>query len=401
MVCKKCGQLLIDKANYCGYCGTKITDSTITKKKRVLPVSLIILVVTFLGFSFVGYKYFTTSALREYLGENNHQVTYEQEDLNDNNEDDSDEEEPVDPVIEEPPVEVPEEKEDGQTYIDFDNVYYNYNLKTENNAKEIIVADSITEKRNCENDKTLAIENQIIDNYGILAVNLCEIDASFAQELENVVGQIYNEFPSARGYLTNLTLTNTTTNNNYIAIFYGAKFFASANTQNTLPWTYKTLIGLNSYYYLNSPLLTREINLASQSGYFPKNATKTTPLAHEFGHYLSFIVTYKKYGIKSLAYIRNSDQQKLSNLFLDWRAGTTSLEIITEAYNNYLKNNAQISLLDFRSSISGYATAVDENNNYIYDETIAEAFHDYYINGSNAALASQEIVRVLKDRLSK
>ena len=41
----------------------------------------------------------------------------------------------------------------------------------------------------------------------------------------------------------------------------------------------------------------------------------------------------------------------------------------------------------------------DSNGYYIYDETIAEAFHDYYLNGTDAAPASLVIVDVLKSKL--
>ena len=54
---------------------------------------------------------------------------------------------------------------------------------------------------------------------------------------------------------------------------------------------------------------------------------------------------------------------------------------------------------DFRSSISGYAMAKDNSGNYIYDETIAEAFHDVYINGDLAKPASNYIVKVLISKL--
>ena len=42
----------------------------------------------------------------------------------------------------------------------------------------------------------------------------------------------------------------------------------------------------------------------------------------------------------------------------------------------------------------------NNNGEYIYDETIAEAFHDYYINRDNAKEVSKEIVKVLKKYLS-
>ena len=58
-----------------------------------------------------------------------------------------------------------------------------------------------------------------------------------------------------------------------------------------------------------------------------------------------------------------------------------------------------MSFYQFRESISQYAVAKGSNGSYIYDETIAEAFHDYYLNGSNAAPASIAIVTVLNSKL--
>ena len=54
---------------------------------------------------------------------------------------------------------------------------------------------------------------------------------------------------------------------------------------------------------------------------------------------------------------------------------------------------------NFRASISSYAMAKDGTGNYIYDETIAEAFHDIYLNGNNAKPASRYIFAVLKSKL--
>ena len=54
---------------------------------------------------------------------------------------------------------------------------------------------------------------------------------------------------------------------------------------------------------------------------------------------------------------------------------------------------------EWRATISGYAVAKDNEGEYIYDETIAEAFHDVYLNGDNAVSASKYITNELKRRL--
>ena len=43
--------------------------------------------------------------------------------------------------------------------------------------------------------------------------------------------------------------------------------------------------------------------------------------------------------------------------------------------------------------------AKDNDGEYIYDETIAEAFHDTYLNKDNAIDASKYIIKVLKKYL--
>ena len=80
----------------------------------------------------------------------------------------------------------------------------------------------------------------------------------------------------------------------------------------------------------------------------------------------------------------------------------TTNEEIEEAYNNYkMKTGTRWTLDEFRASISQYAVAKDNTGNYIWDETIAESFHDVYLNGDKAAPASKYVVAVLKEKLKK
>ena len=79
----------------------------------------------------------------------------------------------------------------------------------------------------------------------------------------------------------------------------------------------------------------------------------------------------------------------------DFSKGTFSKKMLDEAYQNYLKDNSYIDFDKWRGNISNYALSKDESGKYIYDETIAEAFHDCYLNGQNANIASQLIMNVL------
>ena len=74
--------------------------------------------------------------------------------------------------------------------------------------------------------------------------------------------------------------------------------------------------------------------------------------------------------------------------------------LVKSAYKKYTDNyKGTLDYTGFRESISKYAVAKNGNGAYIYDETIAEAFHDCYLNGDNAKLASKLIVEELMSYL--
>ena len=122
------------------------------------------------------------------------------------------------------------------------------------------------------------------------------MDYSLAYEFNKVIDYIYNNYPKSRGYLTNLTLKNMSVEDNTtIAAFLPTFQFATSSSISTYPWVYKTQVFLNSSYFLNERKLESTVVSSSESGHFPKNANKFSPVAHEMGHYLSFIVLMKHY----------------------------------------------------------------------------------------------------------
>ena len=291
-----------------------------------------------------------------------------------------------------------------QTVVVTDNIYEGVSVNNSDDGRTLIIKDSSNQKSKCENTNVKKIETDIEKKYGIVAVNLCEIDEDFASEIEKVIEAIYNEFPNIKGYLTNLTLINAPEYSNYIASFVSAKLFAKSNTRNTYPNVYKMSIFLNASYFLNEEYFEASIQDSLSYGYFPKNATKTSIIAHEFGHYLSFLAQLKTTSkLNDLVLLTKNNYSDYSKLITDSNEGNFSKKIINEAYENYKKtNNIQYNSVDrFRATISEYAVVMDLSGKYIYDETIAEAFHDYYINRDNAKPASKEIVKVLKKYLNK
>ncbi len=283
------------------------------------------------------------------------------------------------------------------TAIITDNVYYGISINNEADAIKLIEEDSIKQKQADYPQEIIEIENRIIQNYSITAVNLKELDVEFAKELENVIKNIYTNFPSARGHLTNLTLTNLDmSNNGVIALFMPVFTFGTSNTTTTRPWVIKTQIQLNARYFLDPTRIDSSVQASSKVGHFPKNATRNSPVAHELGHYLSFIAMMNHYSTNSVMLI---DDNKLSNYYeiiKDFGKGDFSKQMLDEAYQNYVRDNGTIDFDQWRGQISQYALAKDEQGEYIYDETIAEAFHDVYLNGDNANSTSKYIIQVLK-----
>ena len=289
-----------------------------------------------------------------------------------------------------------------KTAIIADNVYSGISVNSISEANNLIVKDSINQKQSDYPKEIIQIENDIIKKYSITAVNLKEMDPNFARELEKVIDNIYKNFPKARGYLTNLTLTNLDMSEaGVIALFMPVFTFGLSNTNTTRPWIIKTQVQLNAKYFLNPERLEVTTETSSKVGHFPKNATRFSPVAHEFGHYLSFIALLNNYSTNSILLVGDNQIQTYYDIYRNFVSGTFSKQMLDEAYENYVRDNASIDFDEWRGQISEYALAKDDTGNYIYDETIAEAFHDVYLNGNNATEPSKYIVEVLKKYIER
>ena len=312
-------------------------------------------------------------------------------------------EEAIGQVLNEEQVEKNENKKGKyKTAIITDNVYSGISVNSIKDAEDLIIEDSVSQKQSDYSKEIMSIENNIIDRYGITAVNLKEMEKEYAEELEKVVGKIYNDYPNARGYLTNLTLTNLDmTQANVIAFFMPSFVFGMSDTSSTRPWVIKSQIQLNAKYFLNPERIDSSVQAASKIGHFPPNATRYSPLAHEFGHYLSFIALLNYYYTDSFVLVKDSGIDNYYDIMNDFGTGIFSKKMLDEAYQNYLKENTYIDFDEWRGQISEYALAKDDTGKYIYDETIAEAFHDTYLNDNNAKKTSKYIMEVLKKYVEK
>ena len=281
---------------------------------------------------------------------------------------------------------------DGETRIVYDKVYEKQSIGSKEDVFAFIVKDSTEQKADCPAEIKV-IESEIVGKYGIKAVNLCEMDVEFARELRDVAKYYYDNYPSARDKMTNFTLANVG-DKSYMAAFMPIFTYITSNTSSSYPIGIKTQIILNSKYFLNNQKIQNSVSYGASSGYFPYGATRSSVVAHEFGHYLSYVALMNYHGVNNLTFVRTSGVSLLFSVYDDFNEGTFSYMIVQEAYR---RSGESISFDMFRERISTYAMSKDENGNYIYDETIAEAFHDCYLNGDNANISSKLIVEVLME----
>ncbi len=291
------------------------------------------------------------------------------------------------------------------TIINYDKKYELVSVSSLEEALEKIKKESDLEKKKCYSKETITVlENKLSSDFEIVGVNLCELNEDIANDIYEVFDKVGETFPEVKGYLTNLTLMNTEYKEEFIAAFM--PFFHFANSKSIIslfPWIIKSQMLLNSGYYLDIDNMNEEVKEASNIGYFIPNATGVSLIAHELGHYLSFVALLKNYGLETITYVTSKEEDTVYEVVEAYTTGTFSYDMIAEAYQLYIDNGGT-SYSDeymFRSSISQYAVAIDENGYDIYDETIAEAFHDTYVNGDKAKIASKLIVQVLKNRLEK
>lgn len=389
MYCNKCGTKVEPNTKFCNKCGNQLTNNIQTPVVSNLPntdnkrmiyigvvsgiVGLIIVLVIALVINITNPNYF--------FSRDNHNI---------------DQGGGTAPINSEP-----QKPKNGESIIITDNVYSGVSVSTDTDAYKLISKDSTDQKDKCPK-KILRVEKDIIKKYGITAVNLCEMNVEFAEELEKVLDKIYTDYPMSRGHITNITLWNTKgmSNNGVIAAFMPIFNFATSDSSTTYPWVIKTQVLLSSKYFLNEARLESAVEQSSAAGHFPPNSSKFSPLAHELGHYLSYLTILKKYATDSTLLIDDNSIDAFFKIRQDFGVGEQSLAMLKEAHSNYQKDkNTTIDFDKWRGTISAYALAKDNNGDYIYDETIAEAFHDTYLNGDNAKDASKYVIQVLKKHL--
>lgn len=297
-----------------------------------------------------------------------------------------------------------------------DSYIYGYHtsiIKTNNTYKDIIVnnyddaikliKDDLNKQQwKCGHEiETYKYQSDVEDIAAIPVVSFCDVSDNEAQKLTEVIKKMYSLFPNMSGALTNISITNATTNSEYIARFQPMFQFVNTNNDiNSYNKVNKTQILLNSYYFLNDDIMSNSVSSVVGEDWYVKDATWESTIAHELGHYVSFAAFLRQNGLNNITFVTAENEEKINNAMNKFDSGDFSMSILNQALNNYnSKYNTNLDVNSFALTISKYAGEKDKKGNLIADETIAEAIHDYYLHGYNCSKSSYEIVSIIKQKL--
>lgn len=286
--------------------------------------------------------------------------------------------------------------------IKTDNKYTSEYLFTYEDAIKLIKKDFDEQLWLCESDNKISIiEHKLQEEFLIPSITFCDISYEVTLKLKDVIIKMYELFPNIKGALTNITITNVTTSSKYIAYFQPLYQFVNINKDiNSYNKVNKTQILLNSYYFLNTEMLDDKLENVVEKNWYVNDATWESVIAHEIGHYISFVTLLKENGLSNITFETRENKNQIQNIIKIFNDGTYSKQLVNEALLNFnLKYNMNYDIETFALTISNYAGAKDEKGNIIADEIIAEAIHDYYLHENSMKTTSAEIINIIKNRL--
>lgn len=279
------------------------------------------------------------------------------------------------------------------TAVEYNKEYNSY-VESESAAKQAIIDYGVLQRQNYSNPEVERIELQMEKNYDILAVNLGEMDVETAKDVNAAFEYMYQTYPELQGTLTNITIGNLE-NFGDTALTRTREFIINGESGNC-PFVIKREIILGAAKFLKRNQLLKTCEEQASIGYWPANSNISSIVVHELGHHLMDVYTASQFGFSGYYVTEenadafwkyNSDSLKVNQ--------TVSQEVLQVAYERWTKEYGhEGSLEEFQASISEYARGVQADGGISYSETVAEAVADVYLNGKQAADASQLIVEI-------
>ena len=149
-----------------------------------------------------------------------------------------------------------ERKANGYIYgynvsiLNTNNSYSNKIVNSYDEALNLIIEDLDNQSWKCSHEiETSQYEYEIQNKTSIPIVSFCDASDNVSKKIIGVIEEMYNLFPNISGALTNISITNASTNKEYIARFQPMFQFVNANEDITkYNKVNKTQILLNSYH---------------------------------------------------------------------------------------------------------------------------------------------------------
>ena len=285
------------------------------------------------------------------------------------------------------------------TVLKTNNQYFNLEINDLESANKKINEDFSEQVWQCKNNYDVRkIEETLEKNLQIPSVSFCDISIEESVKISDVINNMYVLFPNIKGYLTNISITNSFNKTDYVAYFQPVyEFVNSTSNLEKYNKVNKTQILLNSYYFVNQDILKNPL----KENWYVKDTTLESLIAHELGHYITYVALLKNKNINNVTLVTKGNNEVVNEIIKIINSGTYSENLVNEAINNYNTHyGTNISIEEFVSNISNYAKSKNSKGNYIYDEIIAEAVHDYYLHQFNSSKESLQIINVLNSKLS-
>lgn len=271
-------------------------------------------------------------------------------------------------------------------------------MASKEDAVKLIAAYGEEQRKTYQNPDVVDIEERMETAYGILAVNLGEIDVQTAEEIEQAFAYMYARYPVLQGTLTNLTLGNFPTEQASVIALTDYREFIINGEFAARPTVVRYEIVLNAAKFRNRDQLLKTCRNSVQNGYWPEGMDITALIVHELGHQLETVIMQKRAGLTDAYYITEENEDAFSSYIEDGlsRNQTTSKALIEQAEEIW-KNTYGHTGTDeeFRTSISGYAEGTQQDGGIFYTEAIT----DIYLNGDQAADASKSLKEAIQNNL--
>jgi len=265
-------------------------------------------------------------------------------------------------------------------------------------AHKLIRAQGVLMREDCEENSVREIERYLEKTYELDAVNLRNMDQEMAEYIKAACDYIYKKYPVLKGYLTNITVTDSVSESSAAIAIYDDSIFIM-NPDNLYPIVIRRSILLRAKEFENIRRMKNLVKMNVDGNFWTEGTDIAAVIVHEFGHVLSDCIISYKYGLDNEIYIGEKEKEAYSKCCSEDLSYNQFFEkdICEKAYENYKSQvDADATYDEFCGEISDYAIGAQADGGYSYSETIAEAVSNEYVLGENSCMAAKLIVEELE-----